>query len=222
VLPDYLKEKVAVTAFTRALLLDDPELIKRSAPAVTSAMPELRTKIDPIINANGVSDRRTAALYFLITDPMFSPYLTFGLGKADNEYEDYSGDNWWCEQYDQYWDEETKQSYPRSSLKKPAFLTAAQIQTSAAENQKIRELGDAPAFLSERTFELARSGYSDQRLAEMLYYSFVSNTWNKYGCGSDAEKMRTARELLNKRFPSSEWTRKAENWAKENGLDSEQ
>jgi hypothetical protein len=222
VLPDYLKEKVAVAAFTRALLLNDPALIERASPPVAAAMPGLRQKIESIINARSDADRQVEILYFLITDPMFSPYLTFGLGKADNEYEDYSGDNWWCEQYDQYWDEETKQSYSRSSLKKPAFLTAAQIQTSAAENQKIRELGDAPAFLSERTFELARSGYSDQRLAEMLYYSFVSNTWNKYGCGSDAEKMRTARELLNKMFPSSEWTRKAENWAKENGLDSEQ
>ena len=222
VLPDYLKEKVAIAAFTRALLLDDPDLINRSAPGVIAAMRDLRPKIDPIVDANSASERRMAALYFLMTDPMFSPYLEPGLGNLRNEYEDYSAGNWWCEQYDQYWDEDANQSYPRSSLKKPDFLSPQQIQTSAAENEKIRELGDAPAYFAERTFELVRSGNTDERLAEMLYYAFVSNTWSRYGCGGDNEKMKMARELLNRTFPSSQWTRKAEAWAKENGVDQEQ
>lgn len=222
VLPDYLKAKAAVAAFTRALLLDDVSLIKTSAPAVISAMPELRTKIDAIVNAADNNSRRTAALYFLITDPMFSPYLEPGLGNLENVYEDYSAGNWWCEQYDEYWDEESNTSRPRSSLKKPDFLSAEQIRTAAAENEKIRELGDAPAYFAERTFELARTNASDPRLPEMLYYSYVANTWNKYGCGGDSEKMAEARGLLNRMFPSSQWTQKADGWAKENGVDQEQ
>lgn len=222
VLPDYLKEKIAVAAFTRALLLDDAELIKRAAPGVIAAMPDLRPKIEDILDAGSAPERRMAALYFMMTDPMFSPYMEPGLGNLRNEYEDYSAGNWWCEQYDQYWDEDTQQSYPRTSLKKPDFLSPQQIQTSAVENDKIRELGDAPAYFAERTFELARGGNTDERLAEMLYYAFISNTWNKYGCGGDSDSLKTARELLNRIFPSSQWTRKAEAWAKESGLDQEQ
>jgi len=216
VLPDYLKEKVAVAAFTRALLLDDAKLIERAAPAVIAAMPELRTKIEAILNAGSAAERQTASLYFLITDPMFSPYLEPGLGNLRNEYEEYSVGNWWCEQYDQYWDEDTQQSYPRSSLKKPDFLSPQQIAKAAAENDRLRELGDAPAYFAERTIGLVRSGASDERVAEMLYSTLISNTPSKYGCGGNSERMLEAMELLKTRFPSSPWTRKVEAWAKEN------
>src|SRR5690606_16006163 len=203
VLPDYLKEKVAVAAFTRALLLDDAKLIERAAPAVIAAMPELRTKIEAILNAGSAAERQTASLYFLITDPMFSPYLEPGLGNLRNEYEEYSVGNWWCEQYDQYWDEDTQQSYPRSSLKKPDFLSPQQIAKAAAENDRLRELGDAPAYFAERTIGLVRSGASDERVAEMLYSTLISNTPSKYGCGGNSERMLEAMELLKTRFPSS-------------------
>lgn len=215
VLPDYLKQKIAFAAFTRSVLLDDPALIKRSAPDVIAAMPELKAKIEPILNAPAAAARRNEILYFLITDPMFSPYLDSGIGKVKNEYEEYGELNWWCEQYDSYYDTETEESIPVSSFKKPSFLTAQQIAASEMENKKLAETGSAPAYLANRTIALARTGLKDKRIAEMLYYAYISNTWNKYGCGGDAEITAAALSLLQTKFPSSEWTRKAENWQKD-------
>ncbi len=215
VLPDYLKQRIAIAAFTRSLLLDDPALIKRSAPDVIVSLPELRSKIDLILNASTPATRRNETLYLLVTDPIFSPYLESGLGKIKNEYEEYGETNWWCEQYDTYYDEQTQESYPGSSLKKPAFLTAQQTATAAVENKKIAETGSAPAYLSTKTIALARTGLKDKRIAEMLYYAYISNTWSKYGCGGDEEITEAALNLLHTKFPSSEWTRKAENWQKD-------
>ncbi len=215
VLPEYLKQKVAITAFTRSLLLDDPVLIKRSAPDAIAAMPELRSKIDMILNAPTPAARRNETLYFLITDPVFSPYLETGLGKTKNEYEEYGETNWWCEQYDTYYDEQTQESYPRASLKKPSFISAQQTASAAAENKQLAEIGSAPAYLSKKAIALARTGLKDKRIAEMLYYAYISNTWSKYGCGGDEEITSTALNLLQTKFPSNEWTRKAENWQKD-------
>ncbi len=173
VLPDYLKQKIALAAFTRSLLLDDPALIKRSAPDVIAAMPGLESKIQPILKAQSAASRRNEILYFLVTDPMFSPYLSPGIGKTKNEYEEYGSDNWWCEQFDSYYDPDTEQSIPLASLKKPAFLTTGQTAAAELENKKLGEIGAAPEYLAKQTIALAGTGSKDKRIAEMLYYAYI-------------------------------------------------
>ncbi len=215
VLPDYLKEKVAIAAFTRALLLDDIALIKRSSPDVLTMMPQLRSKIDAIQNAPTAAARRNETLYFLVTDPIFTPYLDAGIGKTKNEYDEADGNNWWCEQYDTFYDEQTEASIPRSDLPKPTFLTPQQSASATLENKSLTDIGAAPQYLATKTIALARTGLKDKRIAEMLYYAYISNTWSRNGCGGDQEITAAALELLQTKFPSSEWTRKAENWQKD-------
>lgn len=204
VLPDYLQERFARTALVRALLLGDEAAARKMSAEVSRFAPALARPLAEYLAA-APGDKKYAALYLILKQPEFTPYLTSGTGSA-GEANSYTM-QWWCEYYDEHYDPEIDQSVPNSRLPKPTFLTAAQTAAAGAEMQKLKALGDAPKYLAAQVFEWAKLAPLDKRVPESLYIVWQANEWNKYSCGSNPELRARAAKLLRARYPNNSFTR---------------
>jgi hypothetical protein len=207
-LPDYLHERFAIALWTRAVLLDDFKTANKIAPEVVEFHPELKDLMDKIFLAKTPITQKRAALFLILKNPMVSPYLEDGLEKADNVFDNYDSNDWWCAPYDTEYDETGTQEIPKKLPPKPLFLTEIQSNAAQAERKKLKEIGDAPKFMGEKVLEWARLSPTDKRIPESLYQVYEANGWTKYGCGSNEELRNQIGAILKKKYPQSEWTMK--------------
>lgn len=207
-LPDYLRLKFAIAIWTRAWLVDDTATLLAITPSIAKEMPELSDQLDKITSATSQSAQDTAILYFVLKNPMMSPYIEDGIGKSDNEFGMWDSNDWWCSSYLSESDTETEtfDDYPR--LKTPKFLTPAQKLAAQAERKKLIALGDAPEFLGRKVLEWAKRSPTDKRIPEALYIVHEANGWTKYGCGNNEDLQNQINALMKRAYPTSEWTRK--------------
>ncbi len=205
-LPDYLHERFAIAIWTRAVLLDDFTTANKIAPEVVNFHPELKDLMDKIFLAKTPLAQKRAALFLILKNPMVSPYLEDGLEKADNVFDNYDSNDWWCAPYDTEYDDATAQEIPAKLPPKPLFLTSAQSAAAQNERKKLKEIGDAPKFMGEKVLEWAKLAPTDKRIPESLFQVYEANGWTKYGCGNNEELKTQIGNLLKKKYPQSEWT----------------
>jgi hypothetical protein len=214
-LPEYLRERFAIAAWTRAALLGDFATAGKISAQVVQFHPELQELMDKINLAKTATGKQRAAFYLILKNPMFSPYLEDGLGKADNEFNTWDANDWWCAPYETEYDEATGTEVKVKPPAKPSFLTAAQSIAARSERKKLSEIGDAPKFMGEKVLEWARLAPSDKRVPELLYIVWEANGWTKYGCGNNEDLRNQIGELLRKKYPQSEWAQKISDAEKE-------
>jgi hypothetical protein len=206
VLPDYLRQRVALAAWTRAALLEDSEQSKALAPLVSGFYPELKLYLDSYLLASTAQERKVTALYILLkfpalrplVDPITGQTMSRDLTKIDN----YRG-NWWCVQ-------ETKDSSSTGSVN---FLNATQEAVSKREHDQIAALGSAPNYLSRQAVEWAKRTPNDSRVPEALHLAVRST---RYGC-TDKQTGRLSKaafDLLKTRYARSPWAKKTKYWFK--------
>jgi hypothetical protein len=207
VLPDYLRQRIALAAWTRAALLEDSEQSKALAPLVSSFYPELKSYLDSYLLASTAQERKVTALYILLkfpalrplVDPITGQTMSRDLTKIDN----YRG-NWWCAQ-------ETKDSSSTDSVN---FLNATQQAAGKREHDQIAALGSAPNYLSRQAVEWAKKRTpNDSRVPEALHLAVRST---RYGC-TDKQTGRLSKaafDLLKTRYASSPWAKKTKYWFK--------
>ncbi len=207
-LPEYLRERFAIAIWTRGVLLDDFASVQKITPEILKFHPELKDLSDKISLAKTPSAKQRAALYLMLKNPLFSPYLEDGLGKADNEFGQWDANDWWCAPYETEYDETTGAEVKTKLPPKPMFLTAAQSTAAQSERKRLVLIGDAPKFFGEKVLEWARLSPLDKRVPESLFMVYEANGWTKYGCGSNDELRKQIGETLLKKYPQSEWTKK--------------
>ncbi|MBK7934028.1 MAG: hypothetical protein IPK01_11125 [Acidobacteria bacterium] len=213
-LPDYLRAKFVVAIWTRAYLLDDTATLLKMTPEMAKHFPDLEPQLEKITAATTQAAQDRAILYFILKNPLLSPYIEDGIGKSDNEFGDWDSNDWWCSSYLEADEpgtdasEEVDLGFKR--LPAPKFLTAAQRQAAIAERKKLIALGDAPEMLGKRVIDWAKRFPTDKRVPEALYIVQRANGWTKYGCGSNEDLQAQITAIMKKSFPSSEWTRKLE------------
>lgn len=207
-LPDYLRERFALAIWTRALLLNDQVSLAKVTPDLAVTHPEFATLLAKISAARSPSARENAQLYFILKNPLLSPYIEDGMGKSDNEFGPFDSNDWWCEPYDTLYNDMTDSEEPKRLPPRPAYLSAAQSQTAQAERKRLKEIGDAPKFLAAKVMEWARKYPTDPRVPEALYIVIEANGWTKYGCGNNEELRDEIAAYLRRQYPGSEWTAK--------------
>jgi hypothetical protein len=108
-------------------------------------------------------------------------------------------DNWWCALKEP------------ENAKPPAFLTAAQQKSGAAEREAIIKAAGAPAFFASTVVAWARSHPADPRLPEALALAVKTS---HFGCtdASSAKPVEQAFSLLHRRFPNSTWAKQTPYW----------
>lgn len=207
-LPEYLREKFALAIWTRAAILGDFATAEKIAPELVKFHPEFEDSLKQVSLAKTPVGKQNAVLYFMLKNPIVSPFIEDGMGKTDNTFEMWDANDWWCAPYDEVYDEQTGQALPISSVLRPSFLTAAQSAKGIAERKKIAEMEDAPKYLAAKVLEWQKRSPLDKRIPESLYIIYQANGWTKYGCGNDEELQQQIGNLMRKKYPNSEWTKK--------------
>ncbi|MEO6051768.1 MAG: hypothetical protein ABIP78_10615, partial [Pyrinomonadaceae bacterium] len=207
-LPDYMRKRFAVAIWTRSYLLNDTQTLLKITPELAKYSPEFEPFLAQVTNAKTPASRENALLFFIIKNPLLSPYIEDGMGKTDNEAGDFDSNDWWCEPYDSEYSDKTHSEVPKGPPVRPAFLTAAQSQTAQTERKRLKDIGDAPKFLAARVMDWAKRYPADRRVPEALYIMIQANGWTKYGCGNNEELRDEMAAYLKKHYPNSEWNAK--------------
>lgn len=207
-LPDYMRERFVVAIWTRAFLLNDTAALLKITPDLAKYRPEFEPFLTKITAAKTPAARDNALLFFVVKNPLLSPFVEDGMGKTDNESGQFESNDWWCEPYDLEYSDEANAEVPKGLPPRPAFLAATQSGTAQTERRRLKQIGDAPKFLAKKVLAWAKRYPSDRRLPEALYIMIEANGWTKYGCGNNEELRAEMSAVLKKHYPNSEWTAK--------------
>ena len=207
-LPDYMRPRLALAIWTRAYLLNDTATLEKFIRELGTYNPEFQPMLDKIVAAKTPAARENALLYFVLKNPILSPYIEDGIGKTDNTTEEWDSDDWWCEPYDSEYSDETNSEVPKKLPPRPVFLTAAQSQTAQNERKKLKVIGDSPKYLAAKVVAWSKRTPADKRVPEAIYIMIGANGWNKYGCGNNEGLREELAKSLKTRFPGNEWTQK--------------
>ncbi len=207
-LPDYMRERFAVAIWTRAYLLDNMATLLTITPELAKYHPEFEPLLGKIAAAKTQAAMDHATLFFILKNPLVSPYIEDGTGKTDNEFGEFDSNDWWCQPYDETNSDEAGSDVPKTPPARPPFLTAEQGKAAQAERKRLKEIGDAPKFLAEKVMDWAKRYPADRRVPEAIYIMIEANGWTKYGCGNNEELRQEMVAYLTKHYPNSEWTAK--------------
>jgi hypothetical protein len=206
-LPDYLRERFVLAVWTRAVLLEDFAAAQKFGPALVKFHPELEEQMNQFMAAKTPLGRRRAGMYLILKNPMLSPFVTDPLDKADNEFGSFDSNDWWCEPEETRYDDQGREMADPNA-DRPSFLTAADARAAGEERKRLAQFGDAPKFYGARVLEWARLAPADKRVPESLYIVWEANGWTKYGCGNNIELRTQIGNVLLRKYPDSEWTKK--------------
>ena len=144
------------------------------------------------------------------------PWADAGFGRLTKEVDkiDTFRDNWWCvpgKEEDGSWQFRGRMELPPALAQLGApeapFLSDAERAEAAGDWEKLKSLPAAPSWLAAQTLEWAEREPADPRLPEALHLAVRAT---RYGCtdGDNRKYSKAAFDLLHRRFPSSEWTKK--------------
>jgi hypothetical protein len=211
-LSQYLRRRLTIVVWTRALLLKNREIALEVAPSVTSLFPEMAPLVEQYVQARSTAAQEHAALYLLLKSPPLTPFLANSsiqfMVFQDLDY--YLEGAWWCTPSETEYQngEESKKT-----VAAPAFIDRQQLAAAKREFEELAAIGDAKSYLGAEALEWARQSPSDARIPEALFIAVNANRNYKYGCGGwehDDEIREAATTLLRERYPQSPWTAKLE------------
>jgi len=209
-----------LTAFTRALLLDDTANGLPLAEKLTEIGADKESLLAAYRDAKDPSDRRFAGVFYVLHHPEARPYLASGLGRETppERLDDYR-DNWWCPvdvtvdldartNWSEYGGELLRRQNPDLPSWSATFLTTADRETAKRENAKLAATGSGPDYLIAESMRYARAHPEDPRVPEALHGALRAQ---RYGCvtAKTAAAAEQAWRYLWRRYPKSPWTRKS-------------
>jgi hypothetical protein len=233
-LPKPLRRDVLIAAWTRAILLNRDATARELLPAAQELVPEAAPEFAEYARTTDIPQLRFTAVLAILRNPGFRPFVTAGyprgnlytVGEPGFSKLDNLHDNWWCavtpspenEAYARdYYHMFSKLSSPLQEIYSedrfpaPLFLTADDRATAEKEHAELDAQSAAPNWLGKRALDWANTHPDDPGVPEALH--LVVRAW-RYGCTeiSGTNYSRAAYDILHKRYPSSEWTKKTPYW----------
>lgn len=206
----YLRSRLVMLVWTRAILLGNHEIAIQMAPEAIKAAPEFATPLTDYLRAKSADERKHAALYVLLKFPNLTPFLSGSLPEfslaEDSDY--YLGSAWWCEPSETEYRDGNE--VPKV-VHAPRFLDPNQVETAKREFTALSKIGDAKSFLGKQVLEWAKSSPEDPRIPEALFIAAKANEIYKYGCQgwmNDKETLDELSNVLHEQYPNSPWTAK--------------
>jgi tetratricopeptide (TPR) repeat protein len=232
--PKPLRREIVIAAWTRAILLDQETTARELVPVAQELVPEAATEFAEYNHTTDVSSLRFAAVLAILRNPGFRPFVSAGyprgnlytVGEPRFDRIDNLHDNWWCsvtpnaenESYGRNYyrmflnlSSPLQEIYPDSKISSPSFLTEEDRAIAAKEQSELAAQPGAPNWLGKRALDWANAHPDDPRVPEALH--LVVRAW-RYGCTESTGEnySKEAFELLHKRYPESEWTKKTPYW----------
>ena len=217
-LPANIKRDLGLAVWTRAVLLDDAETADTMADAIAPFFPQYAESWKSFRNAAaGEAKKVEGALLLLLKLPAARPYPDSGLGyiyKRDviGRY----GPRWWAKDDGPFGYNADDKGEPLLCrdcalplpLVAPPFITPQDKEHAKADNDRLRQLPGAPAWLGSIIIPWAKANPKDPRAPEALHLVVRAT---QYG-DKDSDTSKAAYDLLRSRFPRSPWTAKTPMW----------
>jgi hypothetical protein len=218
--PPYAERDFVLSAFTRALLLDDASNGLPLAAKLRAIGADPQDYLLEYKNAKDPPARRFAGIFYVLHHPESRPYLSSGLGRMGRpgRIDDYR-DNWWCP-FDiaveldarTNWSEFGGGLPPRQDPDSPAwseaFLTAADRRKAVEETARLASSESGPDYLIREVMRYAGAHPADPRIPEALHGALRAQ---RFGCVREqtAAAAEAAWKYLWRRYPKSVWARKS-------------
>ena len=209
-LPKELRAQVAASAFVRAVLFERADTAAALAPVLGQLVAESAPFMQKYIQVQSQEERADYATYALLKLPGLTPYVRSGLGRTDKPDELASfRDNWWSADAapaSQSGAETIPFGYP--ALRKPDFVTAEMGKRASEERAALKKLGAGAPALCRRVLDWAQKRPDDPLLPEALHNAVVATKLGTYKDNDFTPVSKEVFNLLHKRYPKSEWTKK--------------
>jgi hypothetical protein len=207
----FLRHRLTLAAWTRALLLRNYEAASQLAPKVTRMAPSMAPLMKEFLaSGNGVA-REHAALYLLLKSPGLTPFVSGEVtprSVTGDDLDYYFESAWWCTPNET---EFRNGQEVQKVVTAPPFIDAQRLTEAKQEFDKLLEIGDAKTFLGKKVLEWAHDSPNDPRIPEALFIAFMANQSYKYGCNGwehDEEIQKEAGQLLREHYAASGWSAK--------------
>jgi hypothetical protein len=221
--PKQLRFELAMAVWTRAVLLDRPGVARSLSPVLVAGEPGWKPWLTAYDSATTDDNRRVTALLALMRFPSVRPYINAGAGREEG-FAGYSilRDNWWCA--DMGWfnysnGHNFSGAYPNPNQPPqetlPAFVTLQMETEAKQELAELAKISDAPEYFGVQTLAWVKSHPKDPRDAEVLGFALRAM---RNGCNLEKSfgLKREIFNLLQARYPQSEWARKYPNLGQDN------
>jgi hypothetical protein len=204
ILPANLRQNIAVSTWTRALLLEDAASAAKLAPLLPKSIRDTA--------GSGIAFPANLAI---LRNPGIRPYLEAGVPRvASYSYFDELRNNWWCKPWGDRQD--FNQTDPKP-LPTPAFLPVDEVSRADTEYGRLQQLPDSVAVIGQRVVDYAKDHAEDTNVPEALALvvragHYACETWDPHR-SADSKSAYTpvskaAFELLHRRYPKSPWALK--------------
>ena len=212
-LPDYLRQRVLLTVWTRAVLLKNDDVAHQAAIEIVNARMDPDAVFSEYLKAQSSVQKEEAATFALLKLPFLSPYVAAGVPELDLVRPEDGADfeltyAWWCTLPETVYDE--GKEVPRH-VASPSFLSTELLAAAEKERGELRAIGGGKQYLGKKVIDWANKRPNDARLPEALFIAVMASLPYKYGCGGweqDEEVREQATSLLKERYPNSVWTMK--------------
>lgn len=217
---------IAQAAFSRAILLKKDAQANEAALTLGALSPSLKVSLTGYLAAKDEDEKQFLSAFFLLQHPEFHPDVTAGLGRerADGEIDSFRY-NWWCAyghraqgdydfRYNELytpWNEPLRTIYPDEASLSPAFLNENQKADASQEWNALLQAPSGVVWLGDQVLAYAKAHPSDTRVPQALHLVVRAS---RYSC-FDVETGRVSKsafQLLHRKYPSSEWTKKTPYW----------
>ncbi|MDQ2925105.1 MAG: hypothetical protein M3R43_06060 [Acidobacteriota bacterium] len=217
-----LRFQIAQSTWTRAVLLERPEIAKDVAQVLSGCYPAWKPWLEKYDAAATANDRRAAGLLALMRFASTEPIVRDGLQRPDGfaAYDSYR-DNWWRES--RTYRAATNgsaavsptffgtQPIERDEMPAPPFLSATDRAVAAREVVALRAIPCASDYFARSALEWQKQHPADPRTPDILGFAqrVVRN-----GCRTDATKELNHRLFVvtQTKYPKSAWAKLYRSW----------
>jgi len=199
-LPANLRQDLALSAWTRSVVLEDAANAAKLAPLLPM----------PLHGASGTAGTGFLATLAILRNPGLRPYLAPGLSRLAtfNVLDDYR-DNWWGGEWE---GKQIVDSIQGSRLPLASVLSQSQQAAGKAEYERLKQLPYPAVLLGRRVVDYAKAHPDDPAVPEALALTvratrFPSEDWSdqKSASAENSAMSKAAFQLLHARYPKSPW-----------------
>ncbi len=215
-----LRFELAMAAWARAVLLDQPDQARRLTAVMIDGEPGWKPWLTAYDAVTTSDERQVTALLALLRFPSVRPYINAGAGREEG-FVLYSSfrDNWWCANMgyngnNGNGDYSTSINYgggyenPNKPRPDPVatFVTPAMQAQAKSEQDALAKIGDAPQYFGTQAIAWVNAHPKDPRGAEVLGFAFRAM---RNGCNLEKAfgLRRDVFALLHKNYPTSTWAK---------------
>jgi hypothetical protein len=232
-MPPDLRRRLLAATLARAILVEQPDVVRVLVPEVSRTSPALAGPLRPLSNAPDGDTVLSEGWLLLLSQPGLRPFLPFGTSREPDHYAELDPlrDNWWCgfkpakDSVAPYMTPNWARGGTRFSgaqrslyaspdaLPPLGFLTADERQSARDEWQRLVALDTAPTELERRAITWVDAHPDSPRAPHILAQAVRAG---HLGCGDETTwpLSKKAFTLLHQRYPKSVWAQKTPYWYK--------